>query len=152
MVSNILIQSWEFNLLFWGFVFFIKVCGWVTYSVLLCEDSSSTVLREALSSILWIRPLFLVVVFIHCLRADSSTLISGDLSCLISVDSFTVAYKAWLYGCQQFFVCLFGFILASEGSCCVDCLSDRLSLPLLFFFPRLVLLIVPFPLSKYCFG
>ena len=50
------------------------------YAVILFEDSSST---------LWIRPLFLFVVVL----STSSTPITGD------VDSSTVAYKAWLYGC-----------------------------------------------------
>ena len=50
----------------------IKLVFMAAYSVILCEDSSST---------LWIRPLFsFVVVFIHSFEADSSALITGDSS------------------------------------------------------------------------
>ena len=50
----------------------IKLGFMAAYSVILCEDSSST---------LWIRPLFFfVVVFVHCFKADSSALITGDSS------------------------------------------------------------------------
>ena len=50
----------------------IKLDFMAAYSVILCEDSSST---------LWIRPFFFfVVVFVHYFKADSSALITGDLS------------------------------------------------------------------------
>ena len=42
-----------------------------------------TVLREDSSLTLWTCPLFLCCGFIHCFRADLSTLISGDLSPLL---------------------------------------------------------------------
>ena len=59
------------------------VLGIVAGSLILSvffEDSSSTVSKEDSSSTLWIRPLFLCCGFIHCLRADSSTRITGDSS------------------------------------------------------------------------
>ena len=68
----------------------IKLGFMTAYSVTLCEDSSSN---------LWIRPLILFVVVLST--------VSGQirLPCLqeirlhcFSVDSSTVAYKAWLYG------------------------------------------------------
>ena len=50
----------------------IKLGFIAAYSAILCEDWSST---------LWIRPLFFfVVVFVHCFKADSSALITGDSS------------------------------------------------------------------------
>ena len=50
-----------------------------------------------------------------------------------------VAFHAWL----MTIIFLLRFILALEGSCCVDCLSDRLSLsPILFF--------VIFPVTGTC--
>ena len=90
------------------------------YSVILCEDSSS---------ILWIRPLFSLLWFLSTVlrQIRLPRLQEIRLHCF-SVDSSTVAYKAWLYGFYQF---TFRFILALKGSCCVNCLSDRLSLPLL---------------------
>ena len=55
--------------------------GWFTYWVILVWGFVlHTFLREDSSSTLWTRPLFLCCGFIHCFRADSSTLISGDLS------------------------------------------------------------------------
>ena len=93
------------------------------YSVILCEDSSS---------ILWIRPLSSLLWFLSTVSRQTRLpwLQEIRLHCF-SVDSSTVAYKAWLYA---FYLFTFRFILAWKGSCCVDCLSDRLSLPLLLFF------------------
>ena len=51
--------------------------------VLLCEDSSLTVLRKYGSSTLCNHPLFSCRGFIHCLRADSSTLYYGRLAAIV---------------------------------------------------------------------
>ena len=60
-----------------SFVFIVLGISPVAGSLILlflCEDLSST---------LWICSLFSMSGFIHCLKADSSTLITGDLSPLL---------------------------------------------------------------------
>ena len=58
---------------FWFLLLLIKLGFLADYSVILCEDSSST---------LWIRPFFFSLLwFLSTVSgADSSTLITGDLS------------------------------------------------------------------------
>ena len=71
-------------LFLWGFVLsIIAFYGWFTYFVILCEDSSSAILLEDSSSPVWIRPLILLCGFLHCLRAHTSSLITGDSSPLL---------------------------------------------------------------------
>lgn len=80
MVITFITDVSSLILLFWGLVLFITVCGWFTYSVLLCEDSSSTVFKGGFVLHFMDSSIVFGCGFIHCLRADSSTLITGDLS------------------------------------------------------------------------
>ena len=69
------------------------------YAVILFEDSSST---------LWIRPLFLFVVVLSTFSGQIRLPQLQEI-CLhcFCVDSSTVAYKAWLYGCYRCRIVIF---------------------------------------------
>ena len=60
----------------------IKLSFMAAYSVILCEDSSST---------LWILPLLCLLWFYPLFRADSSTLLTGDSSPLFLYLNFILA-------------------------------------------------------------
>ena len=70
MVDTFIADVSIFISYFGGFVLYIRVGGWSTYSVilllfllLLCEDSSPTILTEDSFLTLWIRPLFSLLWF-----------------------------------------------------------------------------------------
>ena len=54
----LLIHSSLMYQIFILFVLYIRVCCWSTYSVILCEDSSSTLWTRPLFTLLWFYPLF----------------------------------------------------------------------------------------------
>ena len=58
LLIHSLLMGQIFILYFWGFVLYIKVRGWSTYSVILFEDSSSTLWIRRLFCLLWFYPLF----------------------------------------------------------------------------------------------
>lgn len=98
---------------------------------ILFEDSSSTVLIKDLSSTLWICPLFSLFWFYplsNCrfVYSDYRRLISIVIAWIRPLSLIKIGFMAIIIIFQ------FGFILALEGSCCVNCFFDRLSLPMVF--------------------
>lgn len=87
--------------------------------LILCEDSSSTLWIRPLCSLLWFYPL------------SQGRFVYSDYRRLVSI---VIAWIRPLLLIKLGFMAVIIFILALQGSCCVDCLSDRLSWPLILVF------------------